>query len=103
MNLETAVESICADARLSPRGRHGDYIRCILSQVIADCQQQAAWYALLARAANAPHRAFWLSAPEGVTFTIQGTHFHCDCDENGMPIRDPLIEAAIREALGETK
>lgn len=35
MTQEEAVSSICADARLSTKGQHADYIRCILSQLVA--------------------------------------------------------------------
>jgi hypothetical protein len=33
--IESAVTDICNDARLSAKGQHGDYYRCIVSQAIA--------------------------------------------------------------------
>lgn len=33
--IERAVTDICNDARLSSKGQHGDYYRCIIAQTIA--------------------------------------------------------------------
>lgn len=89
MTVDEAVASICADARFSPKGQHADYIRCILSQVVAtfmeaDSKAVVVCHAeidnLTAQLATAEKRSSWQpieTAPkDGRLLLLHGVDVH---------------------------
>jgi len=70
---------------------------------VARLIDQLAWYALLARAAGDNWSEVRWSRKGGYICIGGAERLPCEFDENGLPVRTEEREAAIREALGETK